>query len=172
MSEPTDPPDNGKVYTPAEMAATEAQMRAAREEAKGHRLEATAAKTAREAAEAALAAATNNHTAALSAADARFVRAELKAEAVKAGVIDAADALAMIPVDKITRDADGNPTNAAELLAALKEAKPYLFGAPATPKPSTSSHAPAPKPGDPVAKKATDMTDEEYRAARAAVTKR
>ena len=64
----------------------------------------------------------------LTAAETRFVKAELKAAAIAAGITDPSDALSLVPMDKIERDADGNPTNAADLMAALKDAKPYLFG--------------------------------------------
>ena len=169
---PATEPTTGKVYTETEFANTQAQMRAAREEAKGHRLTAQNAEAAKLAAETALAAEKNTLTEKLTAADARYVRSELKAEAIAAGINDASDALAMIPLDKIVRDADGNPTNTAELLADLKTAKPYLFAVAGTPMRGTSSTVPAPKAAPVAAKSVTDMTDEEYAAAKFAATRK
>jgi hypothetical protein len=54
------------------------------------------------------------------------VNAELKAAAQKAGLIDH-DWLKFVDVTKITRQDDGSVKGAADLVAALKEAKPFLF---------------------------------------------
>ena len=101
------------------------------------------------------------------AAQARVVTAELKVAAVAAGAKDAADILALIPRDKVVLDKDGEPTNHAELVAEIKAAKPYLFGAA-----SSGSNAPVPKPNKNGEKSVKEMTDEEYKAAKAAALKR
>lgn len=157
-----------KVYTESEFAATQAQMRAAREEAKGHRLARDNEATARAAAEAALVAAQAETAQKLTAIETRYLKAELKAAAIAAGINDPTDSLAMIALTDVVRDDDGNPTNAADLMAALKEAKPYLFTSQASPR-STSQPNPAPRAPAPAVKLAKDMTDEEYKAARAAL---
>jgi hypothetical protein len=61
---------------------------------------------------------------------------------------------------------DGELANAAELMTRFKRAKPWLFG-------GTSSSSPAsPPPAQPPRQKlATEMTADEYRAARAAILK-
>jgi hypothetical protein len=95
------------------------------------------------------------------AADQRIIRAELKAAALKAGMIDL-DGLKLADLTKVKLNEAGEIEGAEALMTALKTAKPYLFGVQ-----STSSTAAAPHPGATVPKKATEMTDEEYSAARA-----
>jgi hypothetical protein len=51
----------------------------------------------------------------------------LKVVAQKAGMIDL-DALKLADVTKVTLEDDGTVKGADELMTALKEAKPYLFG--------------------------------------------
>lgn len=152
-----------------------------REEAKSYRLakdEAVrAAQEAKAAADAAIAAAkaaeekaaadaAAARTAAEQAANDRIIRAELKAEAIKAGLVDL-DALKMLDTSSVKLDDQGNPTGAAELFAALKESKPYLFIAAPVHSSQPNPPPPAPKPGD--KKSAKDMTPEEFAAARRAV---
>lgn len=156
-------------------------VRELREEAKSYRLakdEAVkAAQEAKAAAEVAIAAAkaaeekaaadtAAARTAAEAAANDRIIRAELKAEAIKAGLVDI-DALKMLDTSSVTLDDQGNPTGAAELFAALKESKPYLFTAAPVHSSQTQPPPPAPKPSD--KKSAKDMTPEEFAAARRAV---
>ena len=98
-------------------------------------------------------------------ARARIVRAELKVEAVRAGIVDL-DGLKLLDLKSVELTPDGELANAAELMAQLRRAKPWLFG-------GTSSSSPAsPPPAQPPRQKlATEMTDDEYRAARAAILK-
>ena len=173
-----DPPpnDDGKsrtVYTAEEFASIQAKLRETREEAKGHRLNHQNERARAEQ----LAAELEAERAARQADSAkhaeRATRAELKAAAIAAGMNDPADAMAMVPMDQIKLNEDGDPSNLAELMAALKESKPYLFRVDGqTPRDSTSNPAKPPKPGDPKPKLATEMTDEEYAAAKAAITRR
>jgi hypothetical protein len=95
----------------------------------------------------------------------RILRAELKVEAVRAGIVDL-DGLKLLDLKKVELTSEGELANAAELMAQLRRAKPWLFG-------GTSSSSPAsPPPAQPPRQKlATEMTDEEYRAARAAILK-
>jgi Phage minor structural protein GP20 len=92
------------------------------------------------------------------AAEQRIIRAELKAAAVKAGMIDL-DGLKLADLSKVKLGDDGEVVGADELMASLKKSKPYLFGTT-----STSSTHDAPKPGDQKPKKISEMTDAERRA--------
>ncbi len=96
----------------------------------------------------------------------RFVLAELKTEAVRAGIVDL-DGLKLIDSSKLNLNSDGDVEGAAALIAELKHAKPWLFGAASS---STTAKAPAAQP--PRQKQASEMNDDEYRAARAALLKR
>lgn len=162
----------------AALSEKEARIRELNSEAKGHRLNAGEEAKRREAAEAelqaakaahekALAEATTKHGEELTKAQQRAVKADIRAAAKDAGANDPADVIAFLPPDKIKIGADGEIENAADLIADLKKSKPYLFGTPATSNPAKT---PDPKP--PAEKSAKDMTPDEYRAARAALTKR
>lgn len=94
----------------------------------------------------------------------RIVRAELKAYATKAGAIDFDDLYLVMSRDmKVEFDTDGNVTNAAELIANIKDKKPHLFS-----QVSTSSTAPAPvaRREEAIEKTALNMSKEEYAKAR------
>jgi len=142
-------------------------VRELREENKGWRLKAseheTAAKAAKEAAEAAKAEAEKAKTDAQTAADQRVIRAELKAAALKAGMVDL-DGLKLLDLSTVKLNAQGEVEGAEALMDAAKKAKPYLFGAA-----NTSTGGKAPPSNPPAAKKAQDMTPEEYAAAKAAL---
>lgn len=149
-----------------------------REEAKSYRRraeeakrEADAAKAAADAAKAeaetaksaASAEAAAAKTAAEQAANARIIRAELKAEAIKAGMVDL-DGLKLADLSTITIGDDGNVIGASELLTKLKEGKPYLFGAP--PAHSSQPNPPPPAPDKVPSSDARKMSKEDYEAAR------
>ena len=161
-----------------QLAASQARVKEVSDEAKGHRLNAAEARKATEASEAARVASETASAdrikqietdagARLTKAQQSAVRANLRVAAKEAGAADPNDMLALIPGDQLKVNEDGEIENAAALMTALKAAKPYLFG-----QASTSSTAPVPKTEPPVAKRATDMTDDEYRAARAAAVRR
>ena len=99
-------------------------------------------------------------------AKARIVHAELKAEAVRAGMIDL-DGLKLLDPSGIGLTEAGEVEGAAALMAKLRDAKPWLFGGQ-----SSSSRAAAPPAQKPRQKLATEMTAEEYRAARAELLRR
>ncbi len=95
----------------------------------------------------------------------RVVHAELKVEAVRAGMVDL-DGLKLLNPATVEVGADGEVKNAAEVIAQLRRAKPWLFGG------SSSSSSANPPPAQPPRQKmATEMTEAEYRAARAAILK-
>lgn len=100
-----------------------------------------------------------------SSAQGRLVRAELKVEAVRAGIVDL-DGLRLLEIADARVGENGEVENAAEMVAQLRRAKPWLFSAG-----SSSSAASAPRAQPLRQKSATEMTDDEYRAARAALLK-
>jgi hypothetical protein len=146
-------------------------------EAKAHRLKAERLETELTAAQAAQAAKEAEYatskaasetviTATQAAANARIIKAELKAAAIQAGMVDL-DALKMLDTSKITIDDDGEVVGADTLIAAAQKDKPYLFGAT-----KTSSTATPPKVDTTTRVNAATMSKEEYAAAKAAELKK
>lgn len=169
----------------AELANAKARIAELNNESKGHRLNGDNHRKAAEEAQAArdaaiadaakkLSEAETAHAAkvkdaetkateALTKAQQRAVNADLKIAAKEAGASDLADVLALLPRDKLKISDDGDVTNAAEIMAEFKKAKPHLFGAT-----STSSAAPSPKT-EATAKTAAEMTEAEWRTARESI---
>jgi hypothetical protein len=100
------------------------------------------------------------------ATHARIVRAELKAEAVRAGMVDL-DGLKLLDVTGIKVGEDGEVEGAKTIMGDLKRAKPWLFGGG-----SSSSTAGAPPAQPPKARLATEMDYAEWQKARADLLKR
>jgi hypothetical protein len=100
------------------------------------------------------------------ASNARLMRAELKAEAVRAGMIDL-DGLKLVDTAGLKFDEDGNLVGGAELMRQMRRAKPWLFGGANT---SSTSSAPPKEPPRP--KLATEMSYAEWQTARAELLKR
>jgi hypothetical protein len=113
-----------------------------------------------EAAEAAL-------TRAQAETDARLIRSELKAEAIRAGMVDL-DGLKLLDTAEVRLNAQGEIVDGNIILAKLKRTKPWLFTGPA----SSSATANAPKPEPPRARHANEMSHEEWLSARAALLRR
>ncbi len=88
------------------------------------------------------------------------MRAELKAEAVRHGMVDL-DGLKLIDTDGLTLTDNGEVAGAAGAMARLKRSKPWLFGSP-----NSSSSAAPPPSAPPRQKTALEMNDDEYRRAR------
>jgi hypothetical protein len=84
--------------------------------------------------------------------------ADLKVAAKDAGMVDL-DGLKLLDTGELKVNDDGDVENAAEVLAKLKEAKPYLFGNPS----NTSSPNNAPPAKKPDNKKGMDMDDAEWK---------
>ena len=101
---------------------------------------------------------------------AALVRAGLRTEAMRAGMVDL-DGLRLLDASEVTLDATGEVVGAAGLMTAMKRAKPWLFGLPG-PAASSSSAAHAPPAQSPSARRASDMTHDEWRAARAEMLRR
>ena len=97
---------------------------------------------------------------------ARLVRAELKAEAIRAGMVDL-DGLKLIDLDAVALNDKGEVEGGAGLMRTLRASKPWLFGGA-----SSSSTAPAPPAQPVVPKRATEMSYAEWQAARTQVLRR
>lgn len=97
--------------------------------------------------------------------DTRLIRAEMKAEAIRAGMIDL-DGLKLLDLSAVRLNDDGEIDDASGIMARFKKAKPWLFGTP-----SSSSPINAPLAQSPRQKHAMEMTNTEYAAARAALLK-
>jgi len=95
----------------------------------------------------------------------RLIRAELKAEALKVGILDL-EGLKLLDLSSATLNDNNEVDGASQIMAQFKKAKPWLFGTMSSSGPAT---APAAQPLR--QKMATEMTDSEYRAARAALLK-
>jgi hypothetical protein len=96
----------------------------------------------------------------------RLILAELKVEAMRANMVDL-DGLQFLDMTQVRLTDDYGIAGGPELIARLKRAKPWLFAAP-----SSSSIANVP-PSSPTRQKlAKDMSDDEYRIARANIIKR
>lgn len=139
-------------------------VRELRQESAGHRLKAQEAAKAAEEAKAAADKAAKEAEARIKDAETRaterILRAELKAAALKAGMVDL-DGLKLADLSKVKLNDAGEVEGADELMAGLKEAKPYLFGATGSTS-STDKPPKKPDPGKP--KRYDDMTPEERKA--------
>jgi hypothetical protein len=100
-------------------------------------------------------------------AQAKLVRAELKAEAIRAGMIDL-DGLKLLDLSEVQLSEAGELVDPKALFAKLKRSKPWLFGGLA----SSSAAVHVPKPEPPRPRQASEMGHEEWLAARAALIKR
>ena len=98
--------------------------------------------------------------------ESRVIQAEMKVEAMRAGMVDL-DGLRFLDLTQARLEDNGGVAGGKELIGQLKRAKPWLFAAP-----SSSSVARVPPSRPARVKLATEMTDEEYRTARANIIKR
>lgn len=116
-------------------------------------------KEAQEAATKATAEAEAKVSATTQAANERILRAELKAAALKAGMIDL-DGLKLADLSKVKLNDSGEVEGAEALMTAMKEAKPYLFGTASTT--TQTKEPPEKKKADLM--DASKLTKEELRA--------
>jgi len=93
------------------------------------------------------------------------LEAELRIAALQAGIIDPDGVKLIDPAPLLARE--DPKAAAAEALAALRAAKPWLFGAATT----TPPH-PAPAPESPRPRHAREMSREEYERAKAELLRR
>ncbi|MDE3023676.1 MAG: phage scaffolding protein [Pseudomonadota bacterium] len=163
MTEPTNTPTPPAPPAPKAETFSREYVQELREENKAARLKAqeleASANAAKELATKAEQEAAEKIQAHTVASDARIIRAELKAEAIKHGMIDM-DGLKLADLSAVKLDENGEVIGADDLMKKLKEEKPYLFKAPSSSNPNEP-----PKPGDTKPKKATEMTKEERQAA-------
>jgi hypothetical protein len=96
----------------------------------------------------------------------RLIVAKLQTEAVRAGMVDL-DGLKLISLADAQLGPDDSVVGGRAIIDELRRTKPWLFATP-----SSSSVAEAPASKAPRQKTALEMTDEEYLAARAALTRR
>ena len=99
-------------------------------------------------------------------ATARVLHAELRAAAVRAGMVDL-DGIKLIDTAGLSMNAAGELEGGAALMRDLRTRKPWLFGGG-----SSSSTAAAPPPSAARTKLATEMSAEEWQAARAELLRR
>ncbi len=99
--------------------------------------------------------------------DARLIRAELKAEAIRAGMVDL-DGLKLLDLSEVHLDEHGEVVDGSAILAKLKRAKPWLFGTPG----SSSAAANPPRPEPPRVRHANELSHDEWLVARAALLRR
>lgn len=95
--------------------------------------------------------------------DIRLVHSEMKAEAIRAGIIDL-DGLKLLDLSAVKLNEKCEVDDAAGLMLRFKKAKPWLFATP-----SSSNFLNAPQVQPPRQKHATEMTNTEYAVARAAL---
>lgn len=96
----------------------------------------------------------------------RLMQSQLRAAAVQAGMVDL-DGLKLIDVSRAGPNEYGELEGIAELMAEVRREKPWLFGG------HSSSSRANPPPAKPArAKSASEMTHDEYRAARAELLRR
>jgi hypothetical protein len=101
------------------------------------------------------------------AADARIAQTELKAEALRAGIVDL-DGLKLLDPGAYQITGDGTVLGVPEAIAKLRRSKPWLFAAAS----NSSSLAGAPSSEPHHRKHATEMSLDEWRVARADLLRR
>jgi hypothetical protein len=90
----------------------------------------------------------------------RLLRAELKACAVRAGMVDL-DGLKMADLSTVKLNDDGSVDGGDALMQSLKAAKPYLFA-----RANSGPSGEPPQPKKTTAKTAREMDHKEYQAAK------
>ena len=98
--------------------------------------------------------------------ESRLIRAEMKAQAILAGMVDL-DGLKLVDYSAVKLSPAGEVEGAGSAMSRLRHSKPWLFGH------ASSSSTATPPPAQPSRQKlAHEMSDAEYRHARADLIKR
>ena len=100
---------------------------------------------------------------------ARLVQAELRTEALRAGIVDL-DGVRLIDPGTVRLTEAGGLEGGAALMARLRQDKPWLFGRAGGGSSSSGAAAPSAAPAAP--RSAMDMGVDEWRAARAELLRR
>ncbi len=96
----------------------------------------------------------------------RLVQAELKAEAIRTGMVDL-DGIRLVDTTTLTVNDKGEVAGAAAVMEQMRTTKPWLFS------PASSSAAASPPPAQMShARLATEMTREEWQQARTTLLKK
>ena len=166
---PTTPPAPAPKPAPEPEVFSKDYVRELRQESQNYRTRAQEAadkaKEAEDRAKAAEAERDEKISATQQSANDRIIRAELKAAAIKAGMIDL-DGLKLADLSSVKLGEDGEVEGAEDLMKALKESKPYLFGDSST----TTNTEKKPAPKEPEKVDVTKMTPEEYKEYRRKMT--
>ncbi|MDE8344820.1 MAG: hypothetical protein POH28_01405 [Acidocella sp.] len=101
------------------------------------------------------------------ARDERLIRSELKAEAIRRGMVDL-DGLRLLDMDAIKMTEAGEIADAGAVLEQLRVDKPWLFGRGG----SSSTAASPPRPEPARTRHANELTHDEWMAARAVLLRR
>lgn len=97
---------------------------------------------------------------------AQLVQSELRTAAARAGMIDL-DGIKLVDSSALAVNDSGQLAEGPEIMARLRQEKPWLFG-----RGSSSSPAVAPRATPPKAKSAMEMSVDEWRIARAELLRR
>lgn len=97
---------------------------------------------------------------------AKLVQAELRTAAARAGMIDL-DGVKLIDTSRLSVNETGELAEAGDIMARMRQEKPWLFG-----RGSSSSASVAPRATPPRPKSAMEMSVDEWRVARAELLRR
>lgn len=103
----------------------------------------------------------------LAAKDQRILKAEVRNQAIKEGIVDPS-MIDLLPLEGVNLDKDGEVIGAEAFVKKLKKDRAYLFGsgenkAPTTPQPTTSNTTPPNPNSSPSKVDALTMSDEDFK---------
>ena len=104
------------------------------------------------------------------ASEARLVRAELKAAALKAGIVDL-DGLKLLDISGVKLDEHGEVAVPEDFFERARKSKPWLFATTGADRGNTSHPADPPKRAADTNRSAKDMSPAEFKAAMAKIAR-